>query len=173
MIPSSGQARPCLCSRTHTRHRLPDGRCPLLSAPGQSQALPGWTQPQNPALRSLPGPEAREPLALGVPMAAEGGLLAGSVTRKAIIHAGPHLGISGGLATLEKQACQSPGSPGQRRAGATHGARLGETTQPGLGGWSIVGTTHGIAPTHLLWGQADGNGAEDGLLQPCQLQLSP
>lgn len=94
-------------------------------------------------------------------MAAEGRLLAGSVTRKAIIHAGPHLGISGRLATLEKQACQSPGSPGQRRAGALHGARPWETTE---GGWSMVDTTRGIAPTHLLWGQADGNGAEDGLL---------
>lgn len=74
---------------------------------------------------------------------------------------------------LEKQACQSPGSPRQWRAGAPHGAQLQETTGlPDTGwprGWSMVDTTQGIAPTHLLWVQADGNGAENGLLQPCQL----
>lgn len=44
---------------------------------------------------------------------------AGSSPRKAISRDGPHLGILGGLAVLEKQACESQALPWQGSTGAS------------------------------------------------------
>lgn len=79
---ASPAAWPCHGSRAHPRHWLPDGRCPLPSAPGQSQARQGWTWPCTPALRSLPSPRGqRGPPGPGVPIAVESRLLAPSPGR--------------------------------------------------------------------------------------------